>query len=694
MIKKIGMSCLLLSALLPHASAAEGRAVRTRRPARRPPVEMRLPEDLLPPQASVSSQGPQRDRGDRAFLAAADAAAFWTAERLSRTRGRIEAYRAGWFQGMKTALSDDSLGEWDRDRGFEDGLRDPEAERRGRRIGRDRARARAATAAEREVERRFMDLRWEPRFDGRFLDSSPPDWAFVEAVAVRPVPADLFRETPVNRVPYFRDKERLARYHQAFSGWKLDPLALCGVRSYQEIYDRHWTDSEGAFRYWKRNSGRSGILRLLPDPDARNRFRRRFAERFQVALPEVSRRFVRDGFRNGFQDGWEYGAWIHYRQSYEEGAADGFDRAVSLAAERSFAWSWDGFYAGSYQAAFDRWMNRLHVEVRKVRLEDGDRDGVFEPGETVLVYWELANYGGGSGLLDLEVRGATLSRSSSATVRIRGRGGKKAVRPIQVRIDPETPLHHRSKVVVAAGEQSASAGMVVSRPLQFGNGWAVDGRAILDGIAGVEIQVANRSRNPVAGFVQADGPVGENNGVTGRRELGRMAAGEERTVRFRWTGLDPLDLVSGELQVRLQVIGAEEGQGERVHDRVEVAFPNTAVDLTRDDLLALMVRMAENPGATGPEIRTVRKLLLERMRADWRAAARGRRNPYKNDFKNRTASTALGELIRVMEKLPDRIPSPAVFEGLGGDLTALSTDLPGAHPFLRKWFLKLAERAG
>ncbi len=225
----------------------------------------------------------------------------------------------------------------------------------------------------------------------------------------------------------------------------------------------------------------------------------------------------------------------------------------------------------------------------------------------------------------------------------------------------------------------------MARPLQFQDGWQIDGRAALDGIAIIELQVMNRSRRPVSGEVRMESVLGTESSAI--RELGRMPAGEQRTLRFRLTGLDPLDILSGDLE-----IGFRAADDQVVHDRLDVRFPNVAVDLSRDDLLTLMVRMAGDRSVTDSEIRRVRDLVMSRMRADWRIAARGRRNPYKKDFKSGVTGTALGELVRTIDQLPAGLSRSEVFLGLKDDLAVLSGELPGAHPFLRKWFRKLANR--
>jgi hypothetical protein len=706
MKNKASLCGFLMLALLPGVFADEGRAVRSRRTPKvveESRVErgrvrrdvVRKSRQVVVPDALVLVERQEvravrpvpglESRRVEQILVAADRAAEWTAEELSRTRGRVEVYRVGWFRGMNMALDDRLLGEWDREQGFASGYNDQEARRTGRRIGRDEAVQLAAAAAERQVESRFMDLRREPLFNPGADRSSRPAWELEGSFAERPVRTDLFERFPVRSVPYFKTRERSARFALGFDRWNLTPLQLCDVDRLEQFYDAAWMDPEDAFRFWSRNSARSVLWKRFRTPLERRLFQDRFESTFEARLPRVFNRNARPAFENGFDDGWEYGAWIQYESSFQEGFAAGFDQAVWTAADESFARNWNRSFDRFYEVAFDRWNRTVRTGIQDVRLEDGDQDGVFEPGETILVFYELVNYGGGSGFQDLAVRGRALESSSGASVEIRGRGPVQLSQPLKVRIGRDVPVRDRSKVVLETGGQSASARLMVARPLQFQDGWQIDGRAALDGIAVVELLVANRSRRPVSGEVRMEAGTGTESFAV--RDLGQMPAGEQRSLRFRLTGLDPLDILSGELE-----IGFRAADDQVVHDRLDVRFPNVAVDLSNDDLLTLMVRMAEDSSVTGFEVRRARDLMMSRMRADWRIAARGRRNPYKKDFKSGAAGTALGELVMTIDRLPAGLSRSDVFAGLGNDLSNISGQLPGAHPFLRKWFRKLAGR--
>ena len=82
------------------------------------------------------------------------------------------------------------------------------------------------------------------------------------------------------------------------------------------------------------------------------------------------------------------------------------------------------------------------------------------------------------------------------------------------------------------------------------------------------------------------------------------------------------------------------------------------------------------------------------MRADWQRSVAMDGNPYKTDYEEGSAQTALGELVRAVSGAHGGFASRDVFAGTGSDIAALADDLPGAHPLLRKWMKRLAKRVG
>lgn len=679
--KRIVASLFALLLLgLPVSVADEGRAGRTR-PRVKKPVERPVPENLIIVKREAPAPAGPRQKGTDPVAVEATRAARQMAERLAANEGWVEYYRVGWFRGMNRAMNDRSLGDWDRTQGFAVGVRDREARRTGRDLGLLRAEELAGQSAADQVEAQFRDLARDPVFNAR---SVAPRFQAEGLFAPRPVLDELLLDLPALSLAVFADRDRRERFRKGFDDWDIGPDRLRRMDRFEQFHKRDWADPVQAFRRWKRSSRNAAILRRLNEGD-RVRFRERFLASFTFWLPRFYDRFQEPAFSAGFDDGWEYGAFVQFEFAFREGVADGFDQAVRSAADASFQRNWGRAFNRFYEASFDDWMNSVRPAIVDIRLEDGDRDGVFEPGEELDVFYTMANLGGGFGELDLSLKGKLLDRPRLKSVRFDGRGVVDNLEPLQMRIAGDIPVRTRGKVILALAGERLSADLLVARPLQFEGGWRIDSRDALRGVTVVDVQIANRSRKPVTGslgIVEFSGDGGSAN-----RDLGQVAAGEVREVRFRLDGLDPLDILSGELRLSFQA-----ADGVVVHDGLDIRFPNLAVDLGNDDIVTLMLQFATDRSVPQRDVDRARALMLERMKVDWRIVARGRKNPYKRDFREKNAETAMGELVmRTAELRGARVRSDVLVD-LGDDLTALSRDLPGAHPFLRKWFRKLVKQ--
>jgi hypothetical protein len=102
--------------------------------------------------------------------------------------------------------------------------------------------------------------------------------------------------------------------------------------------------------------------------------------------------------------------------------------------------------------------------------------------------------------------------------------------------------------------------------------------------------------------------------------------------------------------------------------------------------------MDESP--PGHNVRRALDLAIERIARDWEAVAAMEGNPYKDDYEQRAGTTALGGLVRLYHEKRARMRNRDLFIRLGGEIEGLVDELPGVHPFLRKYFLRLARQLG
>jgi len=694
-----------LTALAANAAPGgteEGKAVRTRpRPAVERdaavarPQAAELPADLrpvAPPETAPAVAGASSSRpapgaaptGPRAGTAIPSAtldaeareAARWAAADAVRD-GRREYYRVGWYRGIRRALDDPALGGWDYALGLRLGSRDGDARRAGLDEGARRARAEAVEAAEARVEAQFTDLAREPVRDPR---SEAPPFVAGDAWVETPTLEAVFADYPPLTAVLVSSRTR-----EAFREWRYDPWTLSRCGSHGEFFRTSWNDPSAAFSAWASDRRRARFWYALTRADERGAFRATFDAEFVRAIALRHAAALERAYREGWDDGWDYGTVVVFDYHYRLGWAEGYARAASEAASEGYARAWAPEYRAAYDDAFARWSDSAVPGVLDVVLVDGNDDGVFEPGETVAVEIRAVNYGGGAATLPVTVEGARLSRAHRAEVATRGRGTLDAMRPLTVVLDAGAPVRSTATLDVAVGEATYRASVRVGRPLEIGSGIGLDADA-LAGRARVEIEVVNRSRRAVAGAVRAERLDGR---VEPALEVGTLAPGASRTVVASFEEVRPADLVGGTFGARFAVVS-----GGIVQDEIDWRAPDRASDLDSRDFVRWVERLAADPATSPRDLDEARAMLVRRLDADWRRAARGRGNPYKDDLKDGTATTAVGELVRIRESAGRGGDRVGVFEALADEILARTDELPGGHPFLRKSLRKLAGRLG
>ena len=411
-----------------------------------------------------------------------------------------------------------------------------------------------------------------------------------------------------------------------------------------------------------------------------------FRDRFQAALGSIDQRFTRVAWGIGFEDGWRYGATIQAEWAYRQGYAEGFDSGVSQTAAIAFPDAYDRAYAAAYARWFDEWSRSAHPGVGDVRLADETGDGVFEPGERVLIEIEVVNYGGGAGAFDLIASGSDLGAPATTPVRLAGRGRVPGMEKLSLRVPDRMPPRTRTAVTVALADARADAPLYVSRPLEIDGDPAIDADR-LGGRVTLTLSVQNTSRRDARAVVAVLPLIGARD--PSENDLGLIPAGGSRQASVTFNGIHPLDLIGGTSRWRASV-----ARGDKIDDVREIRIAPVATDLSNPDLMDFMLALGSLPQVTRSDVKDSRDLMMDRLRADWERAAEGSGNPYKSDFESQGTSTALGELVRAIQAGHRSFASPQVFDGMDGDIAALCDELPGAHPLLRKWMKKLAKRAG
>jgi hypothetical protein len=703
------MGAALLTALLAGAPSVAGEKAteerirpqyvkrdRVERPrTRHAPAEREVPADLRidvvvqTPEPSteppvVEVQGSRRVRRESVPITtnideAAKRAARWTAEEKASSGGRRAYYRVGFHFGMEDALADPSLGAWDYRDGVRLGLRDPQTLALGQEIAAAAAADAVGPTAREQVAAQFRDLTREPLFRPRPV---PPRFRPAPAPVAPPELYDVFAATSPLAVPGLGQ-----RFERAFQSWGLDPWTIRGVRGHRHLYDGVWTDPDHAWEFWRQGRRRSGEYRRLTSSQDRLRFRAAFEREFLRALHGLYDAYLVRGFRQGLRDGWDYGALLSYEWSFRLGYNEGFEQGVASAAHAAFPTAYADMYTSAYERAFDEWSGSPRPEIVRVTVLDGNDDGVFEPGEELLVDYELANYGGVAGSFALELRGSGLTGGRETAVELPGRSALAAAAPLRVALRSDLAARRQTILELRLAGRQRAIPVRVSYPLEFRGSARMVRQDSLAGRATVEVRLANVSRRSVAASVELSRVDGYD--LRDARDLESIAAGGETSALFELSGLHPLDLLSGDL--RMSFAAQRDGV---VLDVMEFRPPERVTDLGNRDLLLFMVALAQRDDPPRRDVELCRELLLRRLRTDWRAAARGKDNPYKQDLRQDGTTTALGDLVQTWRRERRRMRSPEVFDGLASEVEALAEVLPGAHPFLRRAMRKLARELG
>jgi hypothetical protein len=604
------------------------------------------------------------------------------AQEAARDWGWREYWRAGFARGLDAALDDPHLGSWDHEQGLRFGRSDPRVRPLGDHLAKEAAGGVADQAAEAQVRQQFMDLAHQPGRDRAGPSTPSREMAprFGGPWAVAPVFDAVLREYPIGQTPGLsRDGRR------AIEDWRLGPAILARRDRATAAYDARWKDPEFAFSSWRERQRRGSLWSRWSDVE-QDRFHVVFLDRFRVVLLSLDQRLTRVAWRTGFEDGWRYGATIQAEWAYRQGYAEGFDSGVSETAAIAFPYAYERAFASAYDHWFEEWSRTAHPGVDAVRLSDETGDGVFEPGEDVLVEVELVNYGGGAGVFDLIASGVDLGAPATTTVSLASRGRVPGTQRLTLRVPDRVPPRTRTAVTVALADARADAPLYVSRPLEFGGAPVIDADRI-GGRVTLMLAVLNTSLRDVAAVVSVLPLTGARD--SREDDLGTIPAGGSRQASITFDGIHPLDLIGGTSRWRASVL-----RGAKLDDAREIRIDPVATDLSNPDLMDFMVALAGLPRVSPADVRDARALMIDRLRADWARAADASGNPYKRDFETEGTETVLGELVRTTTAGRRSFASPQVFDGLDDDVAALIEELPGAHPLLRKWMRKLAKRVG
>lgn len=624
-----------------------------------PDPNVALPDALVSPLRTGPREPPPDDDARELDEWARREAHAWV-DRLRET-ALDDAARIGLWTGLDRALHDPWLGDDEARIGFDRGWNDADARREGADAGAAEAAAEASIAARTEVERRFRDLSREPR---RPETPRPPP----------PPPPSWRLETDLDTLHWSGD-------FRTPHGWDdLDSFTRRG--SWRDVWDGTWTDHHEAFRVWERRQRRGSLWERL-DADEKGRvrvvfehaFHRRFADRLRDGLA----RQLRSAYHRGLRDGWREGAWARAEREYRRGYFEGFEAAVRDEFDHAWVSVWAEVFAEEAAREMDWWSSRAVPEIRDVRLVDADGDGVVEPGEEVELTLAVANPGGADAWVGVEIRAEQLEEEIRDRIEIPRRSARTTTRPLRGRIAPDVPLRSTAVLRIGVGDTTTSHPVRIARPLELVRPLRLEVRDLATGAASIDVVIENGGRTSIS---RADVAAESSTGVAEPRTTGPLAGDGTTRVSLDVRNLDPLEILEGRVDLRVVVTAEDE-----LHDRAEVEAERLGTRAGHEGLWDVLVAAARTGSAPDRTAR-LHALVLARIRGGWERAVAADGNPYKRDRRSGTAETELGRLVeRVRSAGPLR--DPRVVRDLVPRLEALSDDLPGAHPLLRRHFRRL-----
>ncbi len=589
------------------------------------------------------------------------------AQELVERRGRQEAFEMGFYDGLHTVFDDPRLGRWDYRDGLERGRRSPDAHRLGSDVGLGAAHELAELAAHEAVSAQFHDLSREP---GPRPYGSPPVFDAALSRARPPRLEDTFRDLPLS-----------SSHRAAYVEPMPDPWTYYRYSGYDDFYESRWWNTDRAFETWV--SRHRSYWRRLNDEE-KVYFERVFRAAYLERLPAAYDRVAGRAYHRGFDSGWDYGALVVYEWNYRQGYHEGWNLALAESAEAAYRRGYPEIYKDRYNTYFREWSTSPRPEIGEVVLLDGDGDGVFEPGEALAVEYELINYGGAAGDVAVRLDGGVLERGSLVRFELPRRTVWRSASPLKAAVKASVRPRTTAELELTAAGLERQLPLRVSYPLELDRGVSLAAHDSLAGRAVIEATVRNASRRSVVGDIELASKSTFGPPIT--RFLDEIEPGGQRRVSFELSGLAPLDLLGGAVEVELTVLG----RGRR-HDELGYRLPVLALDLDDRGLIEYFSLLARR-GAPSHEMREAQELMLRRLSVDWRAVAAERGNAYKKDYKHGTRSSALGDLVATYRSERVTFRHRDVFTALAPRIEELAKTFPGTHPFLRRSMKKLARQ--
>jgi len=410
---------------------------------------------------------------------------------------------------------------------------------------------------------------------------------------------------------------------------------------------RFWDEGPAALETWTKRSGDQNVIaydRYVADPAIDPSTGKRLVEIFRDSFVKTYQYYVSFYFSVNFQQnidqgqlvGEALGTQIGKRIAQTKGLAKAFDVKFKESSKASYRGSFESSYRGDFNSVFDDYANNPKISIDLVDVIGADNDGIIQPGENFSVLFKVVNAGGRGTGLNVSVSGNVQNGQVLTNYQIGALTGSQIQTETIGQIDPRLSPRETAQITLNVNGIRDTFGQVVNRLVEIrGQGGSLN---ILKGAGQITIDAENLATVATPGVVSAELKL---KGRTYTEVAGQLGAGAVQRILLSYTGLDPLELITGEA---VAVVSLK--HNDTVLDTREIKLGSSS---RVEDLVSYFDQVANGKGTLASGVSAAERTEeLKRILASWnssevdRNSGRGGHNMYRKE----PETTIVGKLAR------------------------------------------------
>ncbi len=412
---------------------------------------------------------------------------------------------------------------------------------------------------------------------------------------------------------------------------------------------RYWDEGPAALEVWIKRSNDQIVIdydRLATDPAAPidPATGKKLVDIFRDAFVKTYQYYVSFYFSVNFQtslemgqlQGESLGVQIGKRIAQTKGLSKAFDVKFKESSRASYRGSFEDSYKKDFNGTFEDYANNPKLSINFIDLVGKDTDGIIQPGEEFGVIFNITNAGGRGTGLNVSVSGNVQNGKVIDNLQIAALTAAKVTTEMIGQIDPRLSPRETAQLTLNVNGVKDTYGQVVNRLVEIrGANQSVN---IFKGIGQISIDAENLATVATPGVVSAELKL---KGKTYTEVAGQIAAGGTQRIILSFTGLDPLELITGQANAIVTL-----KHNDSILDTRELVL---ASGNRVEDLLAYFDQLANDKGTVPSGIGSNERVEeVRKLAASWNSSevdknsSRGGTNMYRKD----PESTIVGKLAR------------------------------------------------